>query len=345
MKYIIGFDDHDSPAGGCTTHFSFLISKQFEREGIRVIGYPRLTRLNPNIPWKTRGNASISIVIESDREKSDILDMVWNASIEYVKEVSRGFAFKRSPGVAIAERSNEILENFYWKAVTDVVTNDYAAKVSERLGILARGGRGIIGAIASIGFKGGRVYELLTYRKREYWEKRRTINPNQLIKYDETFFPMVYANFDYVDMEPLIMSHGKDPVLYGLRGIDPSILIQGMKMIQANEDMEGYLIFNTNQGSDDHFRISKARPYNSFIGEAKVDSVKVVQGGDCIIFAQNNVIVVYKETGELNQAARELLPGDIIRVYGAVKPSSGYGVIIEPEKMEVLELKKTKLNK
>jgi len=28
-----------------------------------IIGYPRLVRLNPNIPWKTRGNGALSLCI------------------------------------------------------------------------------------------------------------------------------------------------------------------------------------------------------------------------------------------------------------------------------------------
>ena len=34
-----------------------------------MIGYPRLVRLNPNIPWKTRGNGAISIKLENGNRK------------------------------------------------------------------------------------------------------------------------------------------------------------------------------------------------------------------------------------------------------------------------------------
>ena len=47
---------------------SVLIDKLTE-ENIDIIGYPRLVRLNPNIPWKTRGNGAISIQIGKGKGK------------------------------------------------------------------------------------------------------------------------------------------------------------------------------------------------------------------------------------------------------------------------------------
>ncbi|MEM2663262.1 MAG: tRNA(Ile2) 2-agmatinylcytidine synthetase TiaS, partial [Metallosphaera sp.] len=81
--YVIGVDDHDSPEGGCTTHFSSLLLKEFNKANVRVVGYPRLTRLNPNIPWKTRGNASVSFVVETERDQAELLEMVWSESMNY----------------------------------------------------------------------------------------------------------------------------------------------------------------------------------------------------------------------------------------------------------------------
>ena len=56
----IGFDDTDSITGGCTTYVARTIIEKIQ--GIyEIIGYPRLVRLNPNIPWKTRGNGALCI--------------------------------------------------------------------------------------------------------------------------------------------------------------------------------------------------------------------------------------------------------------------------------------------
>ena len=56
----LGIDDTDSPKGGCTTWLLTELLREARREGIDLIGEPRLVRLNPNIPWKTRGNAALA---------------------------------------------------------------------------------------------------------------------------------------------------------------------------------------------------------------------------------------------------------------------------------------------
>ena len=56
----IGIDDTDSLDGGCTT---WLITEIIaELSDFDLVGPPRLVRLNPNVPWKTRGNAALELV-------------------------------------------------------------------------------------------------------------------------------------------------------------------------------------------------------------------------------------------------------------------------------------------
>src|SRR5579871_1331972 len=69
MRYLLGLDDTDSRFGHCTTHLGYLIACQLVRLNCRIARYPRLVRLNPNIPFKTRGNAAVCIEFETDSEK------------------------------------------------------------------------------------------------------------------------------------------------------------------------------------------------------------------------------------------------------------------------------------
>ena len=56
----IGIDDTDSLDGGCTT---WLITEIIsELSDLDLIAPPRLVRLNPNVPWKTRGNGALALV-------------------------------------------------------------------------------------------------------------------------------------------------------------------------------------------------------------------------------------------------------------------------------------------
>src|SRR4030065_1762194 len=56
---LLAFDDTDSPDGMCTTYLATLVIEALA--DYDLIGLPRLVRLNPNIPWKTRGNAAICL--------------------------------------------------------------------------------------------------------------------------------------------------------------------------------------------------------------------------------------------------------------------------------------------
>src|SRR3989442_11452892 len=62
MVLWIGIDDTDSLQGMCTTFLATEIVRDLTQD-FDLIGYPRLVRLNPNMPWKTRGNGAVCIRI------------------------------------------------------------------------------------------------------------------------------------------------------------------------------------------------------------------------------------------------------------------------------------------
>src|SRR2546428_5254363 len=58
MVLWIGVDDTDSLRGMCTTFLATEIVRDLTGD-FDLIGYPRLVRLHPNIPWKTRGDGAV----------------------------------------------------------------------------------------------------------------------------------------------------------------------------------------------------------------------------------------------------------------------------------------------
>ena len=62
MKNIlyVGIDDTDSSEGMCTTYIGALVMDELKHYGFQLKGHPRLIRLNPFAPFKTRGNGAIS---------------------------------------------------------------------------------------------------------------------------------------------------------------------------------------------------------------------------------------------------------------------------------------------
>ena len=54
----VAVDDTDSINGNCTTFLATEIIRELSSD-LDLIGNPRLVRLNPATPWKTRGNGSL----------------------------------------------------------------------------------------------------------------------------------------------------------------------------------------------------------------------------------------------------------------------------------------------
>ncbi|MGH9987928.1 MAG: tRNA(Ile)(2)-agmatinylcytidine synthase, partial [Nitrososphaeraceae archaeon] len=70
----IGLDDTDSTRGKCTTHAAYRITDYLLNHKIsEFVDYPLLIRLNPNIPWKTRGNGAVCLRFRTAYHE-DVLD-------------------------------------------------------------------------------------------------------------------------------------------------------------------------------------------------------------------------------------------------------------------------------
>src|SRR5947208_16115507 len=66
MVLWIGVDDTASLRGMCTTFLAAELVRGLTMD-FELIGYPRLVRLHPTIPWKTRGNAAVCLRFGSCR--------------------------------------------------------------------------------------------------------------------------------------------------------------------------------------------------------------------------------------------------------------------------------------
>lgn len=85
-----------------------------------------MIRLNPTIPYKTRGNGAVSFLIESEMEIGDIVDIVNDVVLNYAMLDDDN----TNPGVVFVEDENDevmdFLSRFAVKAVKDVVSLDEA---------------------------------------------------------------------------------------------------------------------------------------------------------------------------------------------------------------------------
>ena len=73
FNVYVGMDDTDSVSGMCTTYICCVIVDRLKACGFKVDGPPRLIRLNPFAPHKTRGNGAVSFKM-SLKSKKEIID-------------------------------------------------------------------------------------------------------------------------------------------------------------------------------------------------------------------------------------------------------------------------------
>ncbi len=345
MNVHIGIDDADSPRGGCTTHLATLlayhISKHFFEASL--LEPLNLVRLNPSIPWKTRGNGAVAIRLSVRNE--DIPALI-SFLLRFIDKYSSKFLGPgQDPGVVIAVGEvSRRLALFYRRAVSDVVSRTYVEELERRGHIkVLKWGRGAIGATAAIGWIAERrdfTYELLVYRTYRRYGRERCVDPESVLIFDN----LAKHSFNNVhDGRILITPHGPDPVLYGVRGDDPQELLAALNIIKTCEEIAGYALFITNQGTDDHVlqELSKSRfkPYRcGWVQGVLIERPHVIKGGHCVmkLLCCDGVInaVAFSET-EFVSELLSLEIGSNLILQGCIKPF-GNELYLHVEKALVL---------
>lgn len=347
----IGFDDTDSPRMGCTTYIAALLVEKLHRLGASFIDYPNLIRLNPNVPWKTRGNGALCLRIRCDDE---IVEEIMETVIETVEENADLSYAGTDPGVVFF--FNNIpreLKDFAKRTIQSVVKVKEAVKLVNMFEAEAVGfktGRGIIGGLAAIGenLQGDHSYEIIAYRTRENRGTPRRIEGSSIEEMNEKTAPLTFNNIDPEKGRILITPRGPDPILYGIRGETPEVVKQAHELIRSQETIERWVIFRTNHGTDAHLRrissIGEVQPFNPVVVRGAITKKPQVIPGGHIIFPIKDEsgqvdCAAYEPTGALREVAKKLIDGDLIEACGGVRPaSSRHPITINMEKIRVLKL-------
>ncbi len=350
VKLHIGFDDTDSPKGGCTTYIAALLVEKLRRMDVSFTDYPNLIRLNPNVPWKTRGNGALCLRIDC---REDLVDGIKEAVLDIVEENSELSYGGTDPGVVfLFDNVSQEIRDFSKKAEQGIVKMEETLRLVKRFNAEAVGfkkGRGIIGGLAAIGedLSGDHTFELITYRTPENRGKPRMVQASS-VKMMDANLSLTFSNVDPETARILITPRGPDPILYGIRGETPEVVKQAHEMIRSDEPIERWVIFRTNQGTDAHLRkvsaVGEIQPYNPVVVEGVVSKEpRVIQGGHVIFLIKDTTgevdCAAYEPTGNLCKISRKLNVGDVAKVFGGVRPSSSkHQLTINLEKMKILEL-------
>jgi len=348
----IGFDDTDSPRTGCTTYIAALLVEKLCKLGVSFIDYPNLVRLNPNVPWKTRGNGALCLRIQCDESLTEgIMELV----VDAVEKNSDLDYASTDPGVVFFFHDNVPIElrDFAKGAIQGIVKMETALKLIKKFGAEAVGfkkGRGIIGGLAAIGetLEGDHTYEVIAYRTPQNRGTPRRIQASSVAEMDEKTSPLTFNNIDPEKRRILITPRGPDPILYGIRGEKPEVVKQAHEIVRSQEPIERWVIFRTNHGTDAHLRkfssIREIQPFNPVIVEGVVTEEPQMIPGRHVIFSIKDKTgqidcAAYEPTGTLREAAIKLIKGDQVEVHGGVRPASPqHSVTINLEKMRILKL-------
>ncbi len=408
-------DDTDSPEGGCTTYMPFHILEKYHE--FNLIGLPALVRLNPNIPYKTRGNGAVCVRLGKGKGRARVVGMhndreiraypameeevhlspaeVLDTVLDLLEERSRMEDENTNPGAVVSTAPIE--REHYLMCAREMVSKYDADKALNSLPPyhLAWGGlkngRGVVGASGALSwcstappqvlfpFDDGpapvepptgfdSTYEVLAYRERSGWGSTRSVDPASALDVDARF-PGTFSNFDEVTGKPLITPHTPCPILFGVRGDDAAELMEAKDVVKAGEPCRSWLLYATNQATDDHIRpraLTDVRTYESVAVEGLVCTDPVTVEGGHVIFSLGESIesckdeekggggqntpsdakkapkvgrtidcAAYEPTKGFRDIARQLAPGDRILVYGGVRVEP---LTVNIEKMKVLEV-------
>lgn len=335
----LAVDDTDSRDGMCTT---YLLAKMISEMPFDLIGLPRLVRLNPAVPWKTRGNGALTMRVgvgggeprtigEGDGEirchprlrREVSAEEVMDWALPYVGEYMQAGS---NPGIVVSRTKPP--QRLYWQGAREILPIEDTAAVLDGMGALRHGegdGRGIVGAACAMAWRPrDRSLELLAYREEQRWGSVRRLEISSVERLD-AMYPSTFNNIERRWMKAAIMPSTPCPVLYGIRGEDLSDLIAAKGTLEA-EQPAIWLIFLTNQGSDDHVIEDAAEllPNRSYRLSLTVSSLsRDEKGGHVIIRARRGDeeldCAAYEPSKEFRNLIRLLRPGDEIDAIGELR--------------------------
>jgi len=359
----IGVDDTDSPEGGCTTYVLTEIVRVARDRDVDVIGEPRLVRLNPNIPWKTRGNAALAVRLgigEGPRtrigeivgrsvwshargrsvprhDRGPLLEAIWEAVIA---------AAPSDPATdpAMISGDGPLPSALYDRAVRSVVPLAEVEGLLDAAGYECRvrgSRRGLVGAAAAVAWPGRRAtWELLSYRRPDRVRSPRRVGTAS-VRRARRKFPNLFLCYDSRTRRLLVAPHTPCPILFGLRSTDPRCLAAAARSVRS-EPVDRWLRFRTNQGTGDHVRTAVDASLDAFASGRLVGTVagapRDLRGGHVRFDLVDRrgapvTCLVFEPTKTLPAVARTLRPGETVEVWGGRGEDATFrveGIVLSP---------------
>jgi tRNA(Ile2)-agmatinylcytidine synthase len=334
----------------CTTFLCYRAVKHLLAGGdTSLFDYPHLIRLNPNIPWKTRGNAALSLQLETNLDRREVFSFFKRLISKYATSDRANSGLVVYEGISIPQE----IEQFSRRALYSVMSLREAREIARKNNIETfelRRGQGLVGALASIGnlLRGDHTFELIAYRKNI--AMKRKIDLDKIVAMSEKRFPDSFSNYDEEHNRVMILPHGPDPVLCGIRGETPDSVLRAFSDLLPVDNLAGYMIFRTNQATGEHLPqkidLDAATPYTSGTVIGSVLSNPTTEEGGHVFFTLGNkdgqiTCASYEPTAEFRRAVQALAEGDLVEVAGGIrKPTSLHPKVLNLELIRPLRLRR-----
>lgn len=328
----------------CTTFLASQIINRLKDNGIGLLDYPRLIRLNPFARFKTRGNGGVSFKIEND----DNAALAKKIVLEEVEKLSMFDCDNTNPGVIFYDGEiTKEMQEYAFRAIYEFITIEEAEDFGKSVGCEIhkfKKGRGIIGSIAAISLPlDDFTFELLAYRAPENYGTERQIDYESVYKMDNETFPDTFENIDYEENYIAIEPKTPCPVLYGIRSNTADVLKRAKDMVKVEEPIADYCIFKTNQHTDMHIQkttnIASMKQFGCYevTGEVK-NRPEVIDGGHMFFYIRDESGEIecgaYEPTKNFRKTVSHLRQGDVIRVFGGIGEQNTFNI----EKFQVISL-------
>jgi len=202
-------------------------------------------------------------------------------------------------------------------------------------------GRGLIGSTCGLAWiPRDFTYELLTYRIPDKWGTPRHVDSKSIMMMDHQY-PSTFNSWEDRTNKVAMVPATPCPVLYGLRGDSMDDLIPASESIES-EEIYRWVIFLTNQGTDDHIirEYESLRPNASYLVKGVVrECARHIRGGHVFMDMDTEYGVItcgaYEPSKEFRMVFDRLIPGDTIEVMGEYREDPA---TLNVEKLHVISL-------
>nr|WP_193569647.1 tRNA(Ile)(2)-agmatinylcytidine synthase [Haloarcula sp. JP-Z28] len=239
----------------CTTYAAATLAESIRNAG-GTVERLLLVRLNPAVEHKTRGNAALAVHTDLDADTAlglaeDVLDMAETDDP------------RTNPGAIVADCDPEDVPpqvaTFARETIRSIQDPMAATTLADVVGFARcqRGnGRGLVGALAAVGAWAALsdwTYEHIAYRERDRWGTERAVDSESVRAAAEEYYPEVWDTVDRASGYPVCVPRTPCPILYGIRGDDPTACRAVADAIDS-EPIARRATFVTNQGTDVHLQ-------------------------------------------------------------------------------------------